>query len=74
MLFADGFGVEMSESPLGAASQQQEMLKSQAMEYQSSVAVLSNSFGVLPEKWLVLVGILGTILIIAGLIRTFLGG
>lgn len=74
LFWADGFGVEMSDSPLSTANDSQKNLKGAADEYSSSVQVMSNSFNVLPIKWLSLVGLLGGIIIIAGLIRTFLGG
>lgn len=74
MLWADGFGVEISDNPLTAANDSQKSLADAASEYSDSVNVVSNSFNVLPFKWLMLVGLLGGILIIAGLIRTFLGG
>lgn len=74
MLWADGFGVEITDNPLTAANDSQKSLAEAASEYSDSVNVVSNSFNVLPFKWLVLVGLLGGILIIAGLIRTFLGG
>lgn len=74
MLWADGFGVEISENPLTVANNSQQSLSDAAAEYSDSVAVVSNSFNVLPFKWLTLVGLLGGILIIAGLIKTFLGG
>lgn len=74
LFWADGFGVEMSDNPLSAADDSQTNLNAAAEEYNSSVEVLSNSFNVLPFKWITLVGLLGGILILAGLIRTFLGG
>lgn len=74
LLWADGFGVEMSENPLQATEDQQASLKEAAMEYDESVLVMSNSYNILPVKWILLAGLLGGILIIAGLIRTFLGG
>lgn len=74
MFWADGFGVEITDNPLTAANDSQKSLAEAAAEYSDSVNVVSNSFNVLPFKWLGLVGLLGGILIIAGLIRTFLGG
>lgn len=74
MLWADGFGVEITDNPLTAANDSQKSLAEAAAEYSDSVNVVSNSFNILPFKWLGLVGLLGGILIIAGLIRTFLGG
>lgn len=74
MLWADGFGVQITDNPLTAANDSQQTLADTAAEYSDSVHVVSNSFNVLPFKWLTLVGLLGGILIIAGLIRTFLGG
>lgn len=74
MLWQDGFGVQISDNPLTVANQSQQTLAEAASEYSDSVNVLSNSFNVLPYKWLALAGLLGGILIIAGLIRTFLGG
>lgn len=74
LLWADGFGVVMSENPLQVVDESQKTLKETAMDYDASVNVLSNSFNVIPLKWIALCGLLGGILIIAGLIRTFLGG
>lgn len=74
LFWADGFGVQMSDNPLSSTDDNQKTLKAVAEEYTSSVEVLSNSFNVFPFKWLELVGLAGGILIIAGLIRTFLGG
>lgn len=74
LFWADGFGVKMSDNPLSSTDDNQKTLKAVAEEYTSSVEVLSNSFNVFPFKWLELVGLAGGILIIAGLIRTFLGG
>lgn len=74
LLWADGFGVVMSENPLQVVDETQKTLKETAMDYDASVNVLSNSFNVIPLKWIALCGLLGGIIIIAGLIRTFLGG
>lgn len=74
MLWADGSGTQLTENPLTAANVSQQSLADAASDYTSSVNVVSNSFNVLPFKWLTLVGLAGGILIIAGLMRTFLGG
>lgn len=64
----------LTGSPAMSASQSLDAIKAEVDSYDEPIKVVSNSFGALPAKWLGLVGLLGACLIVAGLIRTFLGG
>lgn len=63
-----------TDTPAMSAGQSLDMIKAEVDSYDEPIKVVSNSFGALPGKWLGLVGLLGACLIVAGLIRTFLGG
>lgn len=65
---------DLTGSPAMSAGQSLEAIKVEVDSYDEPIKVVSNSFGALPSKWLSLVGLLGACLIVAGLIRTFLGG
>lgn len=65
---------EFTDSPAYTAGQSLDIIKASVEDSDADMKIVSNSFNFLPPKWLTLVGLLGAVLIVAGLIRTFLGG